>query len=76
MTSRIGRIARTTGETDISVELNIDGTGTVASNTGVPEVEARAEPLPVVAVSWPVQPEDSTPRGRKSKTQWARRLVG
>lgn len=34
--SRVASITRTTGETDISLELDLDGSGTVAVSTGVP----------------------------------------
>lgn len=34
--SRVASITRTTGETDISLELELDGSGTVAVSTGVP----------------------------------------
>ena len=33
---RIGRAARTTSESDITVEINLDGTGTCNVNTGLP----------------------------------------
>lgn len=33
---RIGRASRTTSESDISVEINLDGTGQVAVSTGLP----------------------------------------
>ena len=33
--NRIAKINRTTGETDISLELNIDGTGKTSINTGI-----------------------------------------
>lgn len=36
MTDRIGRATRTTSESDISVEINLDGTGRVAIDTGLP----------------------------------------
>lgn len=36
MTDRTGRIQRKTGETDILVELNIDGTGSYSVETGIP----------------------------------------
>jgi imidazoleglycerol-phosphate dehydratase len=34
--SRTARIARTTKETDITVELDLDGSGTASSDTGIP----------------------------------------
>ena len=36
MTDRIGTATRTTSESDISVEINLDGTGTVDVDTGLP----------------------------------------
>ncbi|AKK09172.1 imidazoleglycerol-phosphate dehydratase HisB [Corynebacterium testudinoris] len=36
MTDRIGRATRTTSESDISVEINLDGTGRVNIDTGLP----------------------------------------
>ncbi|MDF3306062.1 imidazoleglycerol-phosphate dehydratase HisB [Rhodococcus sp. T2V] len=36
MTDRIARVERTTKESSITVELNLDGTGTVDVSTGVP----------------------------------------
>ncbi|GJF06534.1 imidazoleglycerol-phosphate dehydratase HisB [Pseudonocardia sp. D17] len=36
MTGRVGRIERATKETKISVEIDLDGTGTADVNTGVP----------------------------------------
>lgn len=35
-TDRIGRVTRTTSESDITVEINLDGTGQVDVNTGLP----------------------------------------
>ncbi|MET0801166.1 MAG: imidazoleglycerol-phosphate dehydratase HisB [Actinomycetota bacterium] len=35
-TSRTASVARTTRETDIAVELNLDGSGSAASDTGIP----------------------------------------
>jgi imidazoleglycerol-phosphate dehydratase len=34
--SRKGRVARTTKESDVLVEINLDGTGEVTVDTGVP----------------------------------------
>ena len=34
--ARVGEVARTTGETDVSVRLDVDGAGTVSVKTGVP----------------------------------------
>ena len=34
--SRIGKVSRKTKESDVSVELNLDGTGNVSIETGVP----------------------------------------
>ncbi|WP_103382725.1 imidazoleglycerol-phosphate dehydratase HisB [Pseudonocardia dioxanivorans] len=36
MTGRVGRVERATKETKISVEIDLDGTGTADVNTGVP----------------------------------------
>ncbi|MCS5479319.1 imidazoleglycerol-phosphate dehydratase HisB [Corynebacterium sp. YIM 101645] len=36
MTDRIGRASRTTSESDIQVEINLDGTGQVDVDTGLP----------------------------------------
>ena len=36
MTDRIGRATRTTSESDITVEINLDGTGRVDVSTGLP----------------------------------------
>lgn len=36
MTQRIGRATRTTSESDIAVEINLDGTGNVDIDTGLP----------------------------------------
>ncbi|PSB11964.1 imidazoleglycerol-phosphate dehydratase HisB [Pleurocapsa sp. CCALA 161] len=34
--SRIASVSRTTGETDVQVEINIDGTGQCSADTGIP----------------------------------------
>jgi imidazoleglycerol-phosphate dehydratase len=34
--NRIASVSRTTGETDVQVELNIDGTGKCSADTGIP----------------------------------------
>lgn len=34
--ARVARVERKTKETDITVEINLDGTGVTAINTGVP----------------------------------------
>ena len=34
--SRIGKVSRKTKESDVSLEINLDGTGNVSIETGVP----------------------------------------
>ncbi len=45
MSNRYASISRTTGETDITLTLNIDGTGVVAATTGVPFLDHMLDAL-------------------------------
>jgi imidazoleglycerol-phosphate dehydratase len=45
LSQRSATVARKTGETDIQVELTIDGTGSVSSNTGVPFLDHMVDAL-------------------------------
>jgi imidazoleglycerol-phosphate dehydratase len=39
MNTRTASVSRTTGETDVQVELNIDGTGKCSADTGIPFID-------------------------------------
>ena len=43
MTDRTARVTRTTRETEISVNLNLDGTGRAQFDTGIPFLEHMLE---------------------------------